>query len=146
MHRVFVFGTLKQGYCNFHINRGRRVGGDFVTVERYPLYILGEENLPWLVPEAGQGHAVVGQVFEVDDNTLAAMDQLERVDEPLWYRRVTIAVRPRESSESSESSDIITASVYFGNVERLALQAVHAGPVPEYTQELAAAFPLAMHG
>ena len=129
MHRVFVFGTLKQGFCNFHINRGQRVGGDFVTVERYALYILGEENLPWLLPTAGQGHAVVGQLFEVDDTTLAAMDRLERIDEPLWYRRVAIAVRPREGGVAS------TAWVYFGNVERLALEAVHVGPVPEYTQE-----------
>ena len=137
MHRVFVFGSLKQGYCNFHINRGRRVGGEFVTLEPYPLYILGDENLPWLVPTAGVGHPVVGQVFEVDDHTLAAMDRLERIDEPLWYRRVLIAVQPREGGAA------ITAFVYFGNAERLALETVHAGPVPEYTQELAAQFPLA---
>ena len=138
MHRVFVFGSLKEGYCNFHINRGQRMGGDFVTVERYPLYILGDENLPWLVPTAGVGHRVVGQVFEVDDATLAAMDRLERVDEPLWYRRVAVPVQAREGGTIS------VAWVYFGNAERLQLETVHAGPVPEYTQELAAAFPLAM--
>ena len=138
MHRIFVFGTLKEGFCNFHVNRGRRIAGDFVTVERYPLVILGGENLPWLVPTAGQGHQVVGQLFEVDDAMLAEMDRLERVDEPLWYRRVAISVQPREGGDTS------TASVYFGNPERMALETVHAGPVPEYTQALAAAYPLAM--
>ncbi len=138
MHRVFVFGSLKQGFCNFHVNRGQRVGGDFVTVERYPLYILGDENLPWLVPAAGDGHHVVGQVFEVDDATLANMDRLERIDEPLWYHRVAITVQPRDGGAAS------TAWVYFGNHERLQLETVHAGPVPEYTPELAAAHPLAM--
>ena len=138
MHLVFVFGTLKQGYCNFHINRGQRVGVDHVTVERYPLYILGDENLPWLLPAAGQGHPVVGQLFEVDDSTLAEMDQLERVDEALWYRRQSISVRPCEGGE------ICSAWVYFGNHERMLLETVHTGPVPEYTQALAAAYPLAM--
>ena len=37
-HRIFVFGTLKQGFCNFHINRGTRVGGDVAAA--YPLGLL----------------------------------------------------------------------------------------------------------
>ncbi len=137
MHSVFVFGTLKQGFCNFAINQGRRVGGNFVTVERYALYIIGKDHLPWLVaPVAGEGHPVVGQLFEVDDTTLANMDRLERVDEPLWYRRVAISVQPAEGGAAR------TAWVYLGNHERLAQETVHVGPVPEYTQALAAAYPL----
>ncbi|WP_285414832.1 hypothetical protein [Variovorax sp. efr-133-TYG-130] len=31
---VFVFGTLKEGFPNFTTNRGKRVAGEFVTVER----------------------------------------------------------------------------------------------------------------
>ena len=38
---VFVFGTLKQGFPNFHVNKGRRVGGTFRTLERRPLLIVG---------------------------------------------------------------------------------------------------------
>jgi gamma-glutamylaminecyclotransferase len=138
MHLVFVFGTLKQGFCNFHINQGRRVGGGFVTVERYALYIMGEDNLPWLVAPAtpGEGHPVAGQLFEVDDATLSDMDRLERVDQPLWYQRVAIGVRPVEGGAAR------TAWVYLGNRERMAHETVHVGPVPEYTKELAAAYPL----
>ncbi len=138
MHTVFVFGSLKQGFCNFHYNRGVRVGGGFVTVDRFSLYIIGPENLPWLVSEAtpGEGHAVVGQLFEVDDATLARMDRLERVDEPLWYSRRAVAVRPAAGGAER------TAWVYLGNRERMALEPAHVGPVPEYTPELAAAFPL----
>jgi gamma-glutamylaminecyclotransferase len=138
MHAVFVFGTLKEGFCNFGVNQGRRVGTDFVTVERYSLYIIGQDHLPWLVaPETvDEGHAVVGQLFEVDDATLANMDRLERVDEPLWYRRVAIAVQPREGGAPR------SAWVYLGNRDRMAQDTVHVGPVPEYTAELAAAYPL----
>lgn len=139
-HRIFVFGTLKQGFCNFHVNRGLRVEGDFVTVQSYPLLVLGPRHLPWLVPRPGQGHAVVGQVFEVDDATLADMDRLERITEPLWYRREAIEVRPLGGGAAQQ------AWVYFGSPERLALETIHAGPVPEYTAELAAAYPLGLLG
>jgi gamma-glutamylaminecyclotransferase len=137
-HRIFVFGTLKQGFCNHHVNRGTRVGGDFVTVQPHALFIVGPRHLPWLLPEPGQGHPVVGQLFEVDDATLADMDRLERVTEPLWYRRQPVEVRPHEGGAS------LTAWVYFGSPERLAQETVHAGPVPEYTAELAAAYPLGL--
>lgn len=138
MHRIFVYGSLKEGHVNFHVNQGHRVAGEFVTVDRYALYILGPENLPWLVPGSAQGHQVVGQLFEVDDQTLANMDHLERIDEPLWYRRVAINVQARTGGAASK------AWVYLGNQERLQLEAVHAGPVAEYTAELAAAHPLAL--
>lgn len=139
MHQVFVYGTLKEGYCNFHINKGRRVGADFVTEQRFALYIVGPQNLPWLLPAGeGAGHPVVGQLFEVDDATLAAMDELEAVDQPGWYQRVPIAVRPLPGGEPR------TAWVYLGTPARLQQEAVHAGPVPEYTQQLAAAFALAI--
>lgn len=138
MHTLFVFGSLKQGHCNFHHNRGTRVGGSFVTVERFSLYIIGPENLPWLVTAAApaEGHPVVGQLFEVDDAALAHMDRLERVDEPLWYSRQAIAVRPATGGTER------TAWVYLGNRERMVQEPAHVGPVPEYTPELAAAFPL----
>ena len=53
-HRVFVFGTLKEGFPNFATNRGRRIAGGFVTVQRYPLYLVGERFSPWLLDAAGR--------------------------------------------------------------------------------------------
>ena len=41
-HLVFVFGTLKEGFPNFRINKGIRVVGEFVTVQRFPLHLIGE--------------------------------------------------------------------------------------------------------
>ena len=72
-HLIFVYGTLKEGFCNFHVNQGRRVDGDYVTVQAHALYIVGPRRLPWLVPQPGQGGPVVGQLFEVDDITLAEL-------------------------------------------------------------------------
>ena len=90
--RVFVYGTLKQGFPNFTTNRGRRVPGHFVTVQAYPLYLVGPRCTPWMLDLPGQGHPIAGQLFEVDDATLQAMDLLERVAEPDGYRRMRLQV------------------------------------------------------
>jgi gamma-glutamylaminecyclotransferase len=127
--RVFVYGTLKQGFRNFHVNRGRRVAGDFVTALPFALYVIGEFGLPWLVAAPEGGQPVAGQVFEVDAATLADMDALERIDEPGWYRRTTIAVQPRGGGPTIE------ALVYLGSPSRLSSEVVHFGPLPEYLPE-----------
>ena len=135
---LFVFGTLKQGFGNFHVNQGRRIGGDFVTVAPHPLFIVGSRHLPWLLERPGEGQPVTGQLFEVDDAALAAMDRLERIDEPGWYLRRHIQVRPARDPAAPP----LQAFVYFGSEAGLVGELVHAGPLAEYTQALAAQFPV----
>jgi gamma-glutamylaminecyclotransferase len=125
--RIFVYGTLKQGFRNFHINRGTRVPGEFVTEVALPLYVIGEFGIPGLGHEPGQGHPVVGQVFEVDADTLAAMDVLERVSDGNWYRRLPLHVRPRDGGAP------VDVEAYFGASSRLQQDTVHEGPLAEYT-------------
>jgi gamma-glutamylaminecyclotransferase len=131
---VFVYGTLKQGHRNAHVNAGVRVPGEFVTVERFPLYVIGPNHLPWLVASPGQGEHVVGQLYEVDDAALARMDALERITEPDWYSRAEIALRPRADAQAPAQR----AWVYFGSATRLSSEVVHLGPLAEYTHEHAA--------
>ena len=64
-HLVFVFGTLKEGFPNFGVNRGARVPGEFRTCAAYPLYLVGERHSPWLVEAPHTGFRVTGQVFRV---------------------------------------------------------------------------------
>ncbi len=104
MHRVFTFGTLKHGFRNFHVNRGVRVGGGVVTAQPYPLYLIGRTGLPWLLDRPGEGVPVVGQLFEVEDGTLTVMDALERVDDPLWYQRKRIQLRPLPAASTPRPS------------------------------------------
>lgn len=135
-HRVFVYGTLKEGFPNFRVNRGARLAGEFVTVEAHPLYVLGRCPVPWLLELPGEGHPVRGQVFEVDDAALAAMDELEMVSVPGWYVRRRIRVRPAEPARGAP----IEAFVYFGCASRLAGVPVHRGPIAEYTLADAAGY------
>ena len=41
MPPLFVYGSLKEGFPNFHVNQGRRVPGEFRTVRPHPLYLVG---------------------------------------------------------------------------------------------------------
>ena len=127
-HRIFVYGTLKHRFRNFHVNRGVRVPGEFITVQAFPLYVIGEFGLPWLLHEPGRGHRVTGQVFEVDDASLAAMDVLERVADAGWYARHPLAV------QHAATGDVAQALAYFGSPTRLLTDAVHHGPLAEYTE------------
>lgn len=133
---LFVYGSLKEGFPNFHVNKGRRVPGRFMTVEPYPLY-LADGVLPCLLPRPGDGLRVVGQLFEVDDKQLAAMDELERVGHSGGYARITIDVRA-EAAESSTPAGApaapIRALVYVQAETRLQAGGAHIGPIDEYTE------------
>ena len=130
MHLVFVYGTLKDGFVNSEVNTGTRVPGEFVTAVPYPLYLVGEWFLPWLVDAPGEGHPVAGQLFRVDAAGVARMDVLERIGEAGWYRRGTVRVQPREGV-----GEEVEAMVYFGCASVLGGGAVRLGPLPEYTRE-----------
>jgi gamma-glutamylaminecyclotransferase len=131
-HAVFVYGTLKQGFRNFHVNHGVRLPGEFVTVRPHSLLIVGEFWLPWLLQaeaEAGAGHPVVGQIYTVDDAGLAEMDKLEQIDEAGWYERRRIAVRARHDAQA----EVLQPWVYFGSREGWVSGGQRLGPIAEFT-------------
>ena len=131
MYHVFVYGTLKEGFANSGINAGRRVPGVFRTVERYPLFIIGQPFLPWLVNQPGAGEHVLGQVFQVNEQVLNDMDRLEQIDEEGWYAREEILVQ----EVSAPHQPPLAAFVYFGAGERVSREHVHAGPLAEFTAQ-----------
>jgi gamma-glutamylaminecyclotransferase len=84
--RVFVYGTLLSGERNHHLLARARLVGEARTGPRFSLYDLG--SFPGLVPNGG--HAVAGEVYEVDEPTLAALDRLE--GHPDFYRRASVVL------------------------------------------------------
>lgn len=84
--RVFVYGTLLSGERNHHLLAHARLVGEARTEPLFSLYDLGA--FPGLVPRGSQ--AVAGEVYEVDEPTLAALDRLE--GHPDFYRRASIAL------------------------------------------------------
>jgi gamma-glutamylaminecyclotransferase len=132
MSLLFVYGSLKEGFPNFHINQGRRLPGDYVTVEPYPLF-LHDGQLPCLLPTAGTGLRVRGQVFEVTPEALAATDALERVGEEGGYRRIEIEVEVVPAGADAAGSPRLAAFVYVQDPRFLDRPGEHVGPIDEYT-------------
>jgi len=126
MYAVFAFGTLKQGFPNSGANQGSRVAGEFLTKNRYPLYLVGERYSPWLVFSKGEGFQVRGQVFMVDEAGLSDMDRLERTHEADGYRRVQMPVFSESTYEEMQ------VFVYVKPPEHLDGMAVQLGPIAEY--------------
>jgi len=132
---VFVFGTLKDGFPNFGVNRGRRVGGVYRTLERLPLLLVGERHVPWLLDSPGDGERVAGEVYEVDDAALAAMDELEGVGRPDGYHRKAIGVRALGDEGAG-----LTVQIYMKHAHQLDRSEVRQGPLAEYTLAHAALY------
>lgn len=130
---LFVYGTLKAGLRNHdahlgHLGAGARLAGDYRSVQRWPLYIIGRWRLPWLLPQVGQGEHVSGELYRVDPVTLARIDQLELVDEAGWYSRGSLLVQ----SLLTPAAPPLQALTYFGCPQRCAREAIHAGPLASY--------------
>lgn len=134
MHNIFVFGTLKEGFPNFAVNRGKRIPGEFITREKYPLLLVGERFSPWLILDQGSGFNVKGQVFCASDEALSAMDKLERTSEADGYRRVELPV----ISEADDSEILVYA--YTKSPEQAAAAEIRRELPGEYTLEHASLY------
>jgi len=89
--RVFVYGTLRSGERNHHLLQNSKLVQRARTGATFELVSLGA--FPGMV--AGGNTAVVGEVYEIDAVTLAALDRLE--DHPRFYQR-----RPIELDDGIE--------------------------------------------
>jgi len=92
--RVFVYGTLLAGESNHRHMAGARLIGEARTEPTFRLYDLGP--FPGLV--AVGSHSVIGEVYEVDEPTLAMLDRLE--GHPRFYVRESIILETGAAVQS----------------------------------------------
>lgn len=115
---IFVYGTLRQSFGNHHLLNHARFVGHAKTESKYVMHASGH------IPFVSQSQAIaqiVGEVYEVDAQTLATLDRLEgcRVvsEQPLqfdansWYTREEVSVR------SVNGSETLSAWMYFNEHE-----------------------------
>ncbi|KRR02288.1 gamma-glutamylcyclotransferase family protein [Bradyrhizobium valentinum] len=125
MHRVFVYGTLKSGLFNHRLLGGCEFFGGAVTV---PTYKMIETGFPVILPDP-EGKPLAGEIYTVDDETLARLDQLER--EGSSYDRelidVTLALAAGERLPTK-------AFIYVGREDRFG-KAFARGPLYETVNE-----------
>lgn len=95
-HKIFVYGTLKRGFYN-HREYLDSTDSSFLgvayTSNDYTLYI---NALPFLVEEASDA-PVEGELYEVDNDTLKRIDELE--GHPYAYKRQRIRVKDSDGNE-----------------------------------------------
>jgi gamma-glutamylcyclotransferase (GGCT)/AIG2-like uncharacterized protein YtfP len=124
-HRVFVYGTLKRGYPNNPLLEGSEFLGEAVTV---PTNKMVETSFPVIMPDPS-GKPVAGEIYTVDDATLARLDQLER--EGRSYDRVIIdATLPLSNGERLPTR----AFIYVGREDRFG-EMFARGPLYEQANE-----------
>jgi gamma-glutamylaminecyclotransferase len=76
-HLLFVYGTLKKGYGNHDrlMHNAKFIGE---AISPMPVYKMQTVAFPLVWRELnGNGARVKGEVYQIDDNTLAKCDQLE---------------------------------------------------------------------
>jgi gamma-glutamylaminecyclotransferase len=92
--KVFIYGTLKHGFPLFDKGLvGARYVGDVETVEPYPLYIAGSFYGPIMLDRPGEGLRVRGELFDIDEDRLRVLDELEDVDHKTSFLS-TVEVTP----------------------------------------------------
>ena len=82
--RLFVYGTLLSGEANHPLLAGAELVGEARTEPAFDLVSLGA--FPAMV--RGGETAIAGEIYEVDAQTLEALDRLE--GHPSFYRRLPV--------------------------------------------------------
>ena len=104
MHRVFVYGTLKRGAGKNDLLKAAVFAGKAITVSRFRML---DGPYPVLRDNGPGAYRVAGEVYEVDEPTLQALDDYEGVDERL-YDRIEIDVK------IANEAQVTRAFVYIG--------------------------------
>ncbi len=123
MHQVFIYGTLKRGFPNHQAGLAKaRFVARVQTQQAFPLVIGGRWFSPYLIDEPGQGQRVFGELFAVDDEGLALLDELEGVGHPLGYRRIVVGCLLEEQA--------LEAWTYVK--DRTLIEGIHSDALAEY--------------
>lgn len=79
---LFVYGTLMKGMRNHQYLEKAKFLGEAQTASEYELLYNGS------IPAAKEGsEAIKGELYEVDDETLAGLDVLEEVSNKLYEKK-----------------------------------------------------------
>jgi len=97
--KIFVYGTLRQNFANHRLLATSKFLGFAKTESKYVMHCMGA------IPFVSKSQAIsqiLGEVYEVDNETLKAIDQLEgcipsitnpkEFDSNSWYTRSEVAV------------------------------------------------------
>jgi gamma-glutamylaminecyclotransferase len=108
MTLIFVYGTLKRNGSNHRFLAGQAFVGEGRTNPGFVLYEI--DDFPGMVRREDGHQGVKGEVWSVDDQCLAQLDQLECAAEGL-YRREAVPMA------DSFAGQRIEAYIYLPSIE-----------------------------
>lgn len=97
---IFVYGTLKRGFCRSHHLTDQFFLEKASTVPGYIIYDCGE--YPGLVIDAAEGVSIQGELWSVDERGVAILDEVEGVSEN-WFSRQQIELQHPAVSETVQA-------------------------------------------
>ncbi|CAH0528893.1 gamma-glutamylcyclotransferase family protein [Vibrio hippocampi] len=116
MNTVFVYGSLKQGFSNDHLMAEAKYLGDGTTQSSdYHLVSLG--SYPAALKHGR--HPIVGELYQVDDNTFHHLDLLE--EHPDFYCREWVAIEDSNGEKVAAWLYILVAD-FDGEIPSFASQ------------------------
>jgi gamma-glutamylcyclotransferase (GGCT)/AIG2-like uncharacterized protein YtfP len=86
-HLVFVYGTLRSSHSNHQLLGNSHCYGVGLTREKYAMYVTG--GYPFVI-STEPCYPIVGELYEVDDETLGILDKME--GHPRYYTRREVAI------------------------------------------------------
>ena len=90
-HKIFVYGTLKRGFCNHFYLDGSTFLGTTTTRDRY--FMCVDHGIPYVfMGRKGNGFKgfVKGEVYLVDGAVLKSIDELEEHPHEYFRERVEL--------------------------------------------------------
>lgn len=124
MNKILVYGSLKKGYGNHRLLERATFLGQATTVPSFTLLDLG--HFPGIVRSGST--PVMGELYEVDAETLARLDRLE--GHPGFYRREAIDVVLEDGSLATVEGYVLPLSwLHEGRVTQIPSGSWPAGRV-----------------
>ncbi|WP_339733663.1 gamma-glutamylcyclotransferase family protein [uncultured Gimesia sp.] len=113
---IFVYGTLKRGFCRSHYLTDQIFLEAARTIPGYTLYDCGA--YPGLVIDAEAGVSIQGELWSVDGPGIEILDKVEGVSEN-WFIRQQIKLQHPAVSETVQAyyfqGDVTHLPVYGDN-------------------------------
>ena len=118
-HKVFVYGTLREGHGNHYLLDTSKWLDYAETKQKYAMF---EQGIPF-VAKGVELTTITGEVYEVSDDVLGWLDQLE--GHPYAYKREEVDIKLNFTNK------IIKAWLYFYPNPRG--RVIESGDYNEYT-------------
>ncbi len=87
---VFVYGTLKRGFCNHFVMGNSRFIEKVITKNKYLMFIDKFGGFPYILDLYNDGLQIKGEMFDVPAERIDFLDEFEGV--PDLYHRKEIEV------------------------------------------------------